>query len=178
METKTTSRNTTRLLCEYSLHQIFNHLPKGIKSFVSFGLGLQGGVTLIINTLALVSIKQTNQDRKASLKTTILLSVHDIIATLFATVLMLFFTNYNVQDCNLSTSFVFGVSLVCIFPHSDWIRRDAPYTPYLSVVSPNVGKYAPEKLRIRTLFSQCSVTNLKRKSHFVKYRSSTYFPGV
>ena len=32
--------------------------------------------------------------------------------------------------------------LVRIFPHSDWIRRD---TSYLSVFSPNVGKYEPEK---------------------------------
>ena len=32
--------------------------------------------------------------------------------------------------------------LVCIFPHSDWTRRD---TPYLSVFSPNAGKCGPEK---------------------------------
>ena len=32
--------------------------------------------------------------------------------------------------------------LVRIFPHSDWIGRD---TPYLSVFSPNAGKYGPEK---------------------------------
>ena len=32
--------------------------------------------------------------------------------------------------------------LVCIFPHSDWIRRD---TKYLFVFSPNAGKYGPEK---------------------------------
>ena len=32
--------------------------------------------------------------------------------------------------------------LVLIFPHSDWIRRDSPY---LSVFSPNAGKYEPEK---------------------------------
>ena len=32
--------------------------------------------------------------------------------------------------------------LVRIFPHSDWIRRD---TSYLSVFSPNTGKYGPEK---------------------------------
>ena len=32
--------------------------------------------------------------------------------------------------------------LVCIFPHPDWIRRD---TEYLSVFSPNVGKYGREK---------------------------------
>ena len=36
----------------------------------------------------------------------------------------------------------FGVILVGIFPHSDWIRRD---TEYLSVFSPNAGKYGPEK---------------------------------
>ena len=40
-------------------------------------------------------------------------------------------------------------------PHSDWIRRDTEYTEYLSVFSPNAGKYGPEKLRIRTLFTQC-----------------------
>ena len=32
-------------------------------------------------------------------------------------------------------------SEVRIFPHSDWIRRD---TEYLSVFSPNSGKYRPE----------------------------------
>ena len=32
--------------------------------------------------------------------------------------------------------------LVRIFPHSNWIRRD---TSYLSVFSPNTGKYGPEK---------------------------------
>ena len=33
-------------------------------------------------------------------------------------------------------------SLVRIFTHSDWIRRD---TSYLSVFHPNAGKYGPEK---------------------------------
>ena len=47
---------------------------------------------------------------------------------------------------------VFGIFLVCISPHSDWIRRD---TSYLSIFSPNAGKYGPEKLRLRTLFTQC-----------------------
>ena len=47
---------------------------------------------------------------------------------------------------------VFGIFLVLIFPHSDWIRRD---TAYLSIFSPNVGKCGPEKLRIRTLLMQC-----------------------
>ena len=40
--------------------------------------------------------------------------------------------------------------LVCIFPHSDWIRR---HTPYLFVFSPNAGKWGPEKLQIPTLFA-------------------------
>ena len=46
---------------------------------------------------------------------------------------------------------IFGVILVRIFPHLDWIGRD---TPYLSVLSPNAEKYGPEKLRIRTRFTQ------------------------
>ena len=56
--------------------------------------------------------------------------------------------------CTAWKVFVFGVFLVRIFPHSDWIRRD---TKYLSVFSPNVGKYGPEKLQlqIRTLSTQC-----------------------
>ena len=41
--------------------------------------------------------------------------------------------------------------LVRLFPHSDWLRRD---TKYLSIFSPNAGKYGPGKLRIWTLFTQ------------------------
>ena len=52
-----------------------------------------------------------------------------------------------------SKVYKFGVFLVCIFPNSDWIRRDREY---LSVFSPNVGKYGPEKLRIRTFITQCT----------------------
>ena len=46
---------------------------------------------------------------------------------------------------------VFGIFLVRIFPHLDWIRRDAVYLP---VFSPNAGKYGPEELQIRILFTQ------------------------
>ena len=49
---------------------------------------------------------------------------------------------------------VFGVFLVRIFSHLDWIRRDIPH---LSVFSPNVGKYRPEKHQIRILFTQCNI---------------------
>ena len=44
---------------------------------------------------------------------------------------------------------VFGAFLVRIFKYLNWIWRD---TEYLSVFSPNVEKYWPEKLR--TLFTQ------------------------
>ena len=44
--------------------------------------------------------------------------------------------------------------LVCIFPHSDWILTDSPY---LSVFSPNAGKYGPEKLLIWIFVSICSL---------------------
>ena len=46
---------------------------------------------------------------------------------------------------------VFGVTLVHIFRHLDWVQRD---TGYLSVFSPNAGKCGPEKLLIRTFFTQ------------------------
>ena len=36
---------------------------------------------------------------------------------------------------------VFGVVLVRIFQHSDWIRGN---NPYFSLGSPNAGKYGPE----------------------------------
>ena len=51
---------------------------------------------------------------------------------------------------------VFAVILVRIFPQSDWIRRD---TLYLSIFSPNAGKYGPESLRLGTLFTQWLILN-------------------
>ena len=61
---------------------------------------------------------------------------------------------------------VFGVFLVCIFRHLDWIWRD---TPYLSIFSPNAGKYWPEKLRIRTFFTQWDLSTTLH----VKHRADT-----
>ena len=57
---------------------------------------------------------------------------------------------------------VFGIFLVRILPHSDWIRRDIIL---LSVFSPNTGKYGLEKLQIRALFMQC--IRLKYFDYFV-----------
>ena len=61
---------------------------------------------------------------------------------------------------------VFGVFLVHIFLHLDWIRRD---TGYLFKFSPNAGKYGPKKLRIRTLLTQYW---LKSKNYFHSKRRS------
>ena len=44
---------------------------------------------------------------------------------------------------------VFEVFLVRIFVHLDLIRRD---TEYCSTFSPNMRKYGPEALRIRTFY--------------------------
>ena len=62
--------------------------------------------------------------------------------------------------------YICEVFLVYNFRHSDWIQRDAAY---LSVFSPNAGKYWQEKLRIWKLFTQCSIEKfllkyLKRSS--------------
>ena len=54
-------------------------------------------------------------------------------------------------------SFVFGVFLVRISPHLDWIRRD---TEYLSVFRPNARKYRPESPRIRIIFTHCNYSHM------------------
>ena len=46
--------------------------------------------------------------------------------------------------------------LVCIFPALGL------NTERYGVFSPNVGKYGPEKLRIRTLFTQCDISKFWR----------------
>ena len=52
--------------------------------------------------------------------------------------------------------YVFGGFLVRIFPHSDLIWR---FTLY---IIPNLRKCGPEKLRIRTVFTQCAI--IKRET--------------
>ena len=74
-----------------------------------------------------------------------------------------FFTLCNNTTWKVS---VFGVFLVRIFPHSDWIQRAEFSGPYFPAFSPNAEKYGPEKLRIRILFTQCNFiqyyTQMKR----------------
>ena len=64
---------------------------------------------------------------------------------------------------------LFGVFLVGIFPHSDLIQTDKDY---LSLFGPNVGKYGPEKLQIRTLFNKHRMF-LDKKNTFPVKREST-----
>ena len=65
------------------------------------------------------------------------------------------------RNCNTAWKVsVFGGFLVRIFPHWDWIRRN---TEYLPVFRPNAGKHGPEKLRIRTLFTQCKILAISHK---------------
>ena len=62
----------------------------------------------------------------------------------------------------------FGVFLVRIFPHLDWIWRDMEY---LSWFSPKAGKYRPEKVWIQTLFTQWQSSKI---NHFKILRSQGY----
>ena len=56
---------------------------------------------------------------------------------------------------------VLRVILVRIFPNSDWVRRDISY---VSVFSPNAGKFGPEQLQIRTLFAQQNTLKILKKN--------------
>ena len=64
---------------------------------------------------------------------------------------------------------VFGIFLVRIFPYSDLMQTDKEY---LSVFSPNMGKYGPEKLQIRTLFKKHRMF-LDKKNTFPVKRETT-----
>ena len=50
---------------------------------------------------------------------------------------------------------------------SNFLNSEFKIQKYLSVFSPNAGKYGPEKLRIRTLFTQCNTMTLKIKINFM-----------
>ena len=87
------------------------------------------------------------------------------------------FITYKNHFINYSTYVVTWLSLTAwkvsifrvmtIFSHSDWTRRD---TPYLSVFSPNAGKYGPEQLRIQALFTQCLANFFQENDEITKYR--------
>ena len=52
----------------------------------------------------------------------------------------------------------YGFSSIRIFLYKDTLREKGPYSEFFwSVFSTNAGKYGPEKLRIRKLFTSYSV---------------------
>ena len=70
-----------------------------------------------------------------------------------------FTKNANVSEAKTSVFHcmkvsVFGVFLVRIFSHSNWMRRDIGY---VSAFMPIAGKYLQEKLRIPIFFTQCFI---------------------
>lgn len=106
MDVNTTRKNfsdITETLCEYTLHEIYKYMPDNARFYVSIVIGLQGGLTVFINSLVLLSIRQTNQGRKSHLMTTKMVSTLDIVATPFSAIMFSFFTSYHVQDCNIAT---------------------------------------------------------------------------
>ena len=79
---------------------------------------------------------------------------------------------------NINTAWkrsVFVVFLVRIFPHLDWIWED---TLYLSVFSQNARKYGPEKLQIRTFFTQCLCFSYFMRLRQVAALSTTESNGI
>ena len=65
---------------------------------------------------------------------------------------------------------IFGIFLVRIFPHLDWIRRD---TEYPSVISTNAGKWVPEKLWIRAPFTHCRRLHFFMRTSIISQRLNT-----
>ena len=67
---------------------------------------------------------------------------------------------------------VFGVFLVCIFSHLDWIQRD---TSYLSILSPNARKDTSEELRTWTSFTKWFIDTVKKFPNFDKFQKKKNF---
>ena len=69
----------------------------------------------------------------------------------------------------------------CQYSELFWSIFSRIHTPYLSVFSPNAGKYRPEKLRIRILFTKCFLfayaSDLTRKNQSIKI-IGIYFSSV
>ena len=72
---------------------------------------------------------------------------------------------------------LFGFFLVLIFPYSVWIRI---FTLQISVFSPNVGKYGPEKFRVWTLLSvaKCRIFFLIQVFHLYSTAGKTSYEPV
>ena len=81
---------------------LYLHLTKDKNFYLRLCAESQGVLILIINIIALVSVKQTKQWQESSLKTTILLLVNHLITTLFENPMLIIFTYLHIKDCRLS----------------------------------------------------------------------------
>ena len=89
-------------------------LKKNEKFYLSFIIIVQTVLTMIINTLVLVTIKHTKQRKNRFLRTTRLLSIHDIAAALLGRLFILVFLNQEIKNCNVAR---FMFSVVVSFIH-------------------------------------------------------------
>ena len=72
------------------------------KLYLPFTTILQVVLTVIINNLVLMVIKHTKQQKNRFLRTTRLLSIHDISAALVGRSAILVFLNYDIRNCSIS----------------------------------------------------------------------------
>ena len=74
-------------------------LKKEEKLYLSFTLIVQAVVTVFMNTLVLVSIKRTKQQKSRFFYTVRLLSIHDIAAALLGRSASFILLNYDIKNC-------------------------------------------------------------------------------
>lgn len=77
-------------------------LERNEKFYLSFTIIVQTVLTMIINALVLVAIKNTKQRKNKSLGTTRLLWIHDIVAALLGRLAILVFLNQEIKNCNIA----------------------------------------------------------------------------
>ena len=80
-------------------------LERNEQFYLSFTIIVQAVLTMIINALVLVAIKNTKQRKNRSLGTTRLLSIHDIVAALIGRLAVLVVLNQEIKNCNIAVAF-------------------------------------------------------------------------
>ena len=79
-------------------------LRRNEKLYLSLSITVQAVLTVFINTLVLVVIRRTKQQKNRYLKTVRLLSIHDIAAALLGKSAFLVLLNYDIKSCKIATS--------------------------------------------------------------------------
>lgn len=79
-------------------------LRRNEKLYLSLSITVQAVLTVFINTLVLVVIRRTKQQKNRYLKTVRLLSIHDIATALLGKSAFLVLLNYDIKSCKIATS--------------------------------------------------------------------------